>query len=161
MRKSPKRCEPTAGRMRIPCEDSISAVEARGVNCLWPFEPTASVGPGPLERGDRAVGSSRNHTTQCEAFVGVGPTGTSGVSALARVVSGCEAQKRKKAAGIGRDLVLCALVAVDRASLGKREPTNGAGLGCNNIRRALDDFIHQRGGVQVCDPGSVEGLGRA
>ena len=44
------------------------------------------------------------------------------------------------------------------ASLGKREPTNGAGLGCDDIRRALDDFIHQRGGVQVCDPGGMEGL---
>jgi len=44
---------------------------------------------------------------------------------------------------------------------GKREPTTGAGFGCDNIGRALDNFIHQRGGVQVCDPGGMEGLRRA
>src|SRR6266567_1622815 len=75
-----------------------------------------------------------------------------------RVVSGRETQKREKAAGTGCDLVLCAFVAVDRASVGKREPTTGAGFGCDNIGRALDNFIHQRGGVQVCDPGGMEGL---
>lgn len=51
--------------------------------------------------------------------VGAGTTRTSGVSTLARVVSGCEAQKREKAAGTGCDLVLCAFVAVDRANDGE------------------------------------------
>ena len=93
--------------------------------------------------------------------LGAGTAGTNGVPTLARVVSGRETQKREKAAGTGCDLVLCTFVAVDRASVGKREPTTGAGFGCDNIGRALDNFIHQRGGVQVCDPGGMEGLRRA
>src|SRR5713101_2057859 len=44
---------------------SIIAVVATGVNRFCSFEQTASVGPGALERGDRAVGSSRDHTNQC------------------------------------------------------------------------------------------------
>jgi hypothetical protein len=39
-------------------------VEARGVNHLWPLEQTADVGPGTLERGDRAIGSSRDYATR-------------------------------------------------------------------------------------------------
>ena len=45
--------------------------------------------------------------------------------------------------------------------VGKREPRDGAGTGRHDLRRALGDFIHQRGSVQVCDSGGVEGLGRA
>ena len=93
--------------------------------------------------------------------VGVGTAGTNGVSTLARVVSGREPQKREKAPGTGCDLLLRPLIAVDRASVGKREPTDGAGLGCDDIGGALDDFIHQRGGAQVRDPRGVESLGRA
>src|SRR5712692_4319392 len=131
---------------------SIIAVVPRGVNRLRPFKQTANVGPDALERGDRAVGSSRDYANQCSARLGAGTAGTNGVPTLARVVSGRETQKREKAAGTGCDLVLCAFVAVDRASVGKREPTTGAGFGCDNIGRALDNFIHQRGGV-LCGEG--------
>lgn len=111
----------------------IPAVETRSVNGLWPFEPTASMGAGPLERGDRAVGSSRDYATQCSARVGAGPTGTSGVSTLTRVVSGCEAQKREKTPRTGCDLLFCSLAALDRASVGKRKPADGAGLGRDKL----------------------------
>src|SRR5258708_1009792 len=98
---------------------SIIAVVATGVNRFCSFEQTASVGPGALERGDRAVGSSRDHTNQCSARVGIGPARTSGVSTLARVVSGCQTQKWEKAPRSGCNLLLCPIVALDRASVGK------------------------------------------
>src|SRR5258708_29561681 len=89
---------------------SIISVVQRGVNSFCPSLETASVGPGSVECGNRTFRNSRDYATQCSARVGVGPTGTSGVSALARVVSGCETQKREKAAGTRCDHLLRSLV---------------------------------------------------
>ena len=124
---------------------SIIAMVTGSVNGLWPFEQTASVGAGALERGDRAVGSRGIGPNQCSTGVGAGTTGTDGVSALARVVSGCDPQKREQAAGTGCDLVFCLLDAVDSTSVGEGEPADGAGAGCHHAGRTLDDFVHQRG----------------
>src|SRR5512142_1363737 len=86
---------------------SIIAVVTRGVNGLWSFEQTASLGAGALERRDRAVRSSRDYANQCSARAGVGTTGTNGVSTLARVVSGCAPEKRTKAQRTGYHQLLC------------------------------------------------------
>src|SRR6476661_2399980 len=75
---------------------SIIPVETRSVNRLWPFEPTASVGTGPVERRDRAVGNSRDWANQCSARVGARPTGTSGLSTLTRVVVFLRSTKAEK-----------------------------------------------------------------
>ena len=89
------------------------------------------MGTGALERGDCAFGSSRDHANQCSASAGVGAEGTNGVSALARVVSGCETQERTQASGTGGDLVFCPFVVLDRASVGEGEPTHGSGARCH------------------------------
>src|SRR5258708_40299288 len=124
---------------------SIISVVQRGVNSFCPSLETASVGPGSLECGNRAIGSSRDRANQCSTRVGAKPTGTSGLSTLTRVVSGCEAQKRKKAARAGCDLLFRALVAVDRTSVGNREPADGTPAGCHDTAGTLDAFItHHR-----------------
>src|SRR6266852_7079562 len=51
--------------------------------------------------------------------VGIGPARTSGVSTLARVVSGCQTQKWEKAPRSGCNLLLCPIVALDRADDGE------------------------------------------
>jgi hypothetical protein len=140
----------------MPCSDRLSQWSQQVSSAFGHLSPPASVGPGPLERGDRAVGSSRDHATQCSARVGVGPTGTSGVSTLARVVSGCEAQKREKTPRAGRDHLLRSLVAVDRASVGNWKSADGPGAGCHHTGGALDDFDDQRGDTQLRHSGGVE-----
>src|SRR6266567_8323518 len=122
---------------------------------------TASVGSSPLERGNRAVGNCWDYANQCSACARVGTARTNGVSTPARVVSGCEAQKREETARTGCDLVLCALVAVDRASVGAWESADGLGAGCHEPGRALDDFIHQRHTPQLRYSSGVESAGWA
>lgn len=144
----------------MPCPDRLAQWKHEVSTAFGQFAQTASVGSGALERGDRADGNRRDHANQCSARVGVGPAGTSGVSTPARVVSGCEAQKRKKAVRSGRDHLLRTFVAMDRAFVGQGEPANGAGAGCHQFRRALDDFIYQRRDPQLRHPGSLESTGR-
>src|SRR5574340_1102847 len=105
---------------------SIIAMVTGSVKGVCPFEQTASVGAGALERRDRADRSSRDHADQCSAGAGVGTRGTSGVSTLARVVSGGDPQKRETAPGPGGDLLLRPLVALDREAVGAREAAAGA-----------------------------------
>src|SRR2546427_8232032 len=90
MRKNSETHQEQENKHALP--GSIIAMVTRSVNGLWPFEQTASVGAGALERGDRAVGSCRDYANQCSACARVGTAGTNGVSTLTRVVSGCEAQ---------------------------------------------------------------------
>ena len=117
----------------MPCPNRLSQWSQQVSTAFGSFEQTASVGPGALERGDRAIRSSRDYADQCSARVSVGTAGTSGVSTFARVVSGCEAQKREKAARSGCDHLFRSLVAVDRAFVGNWEPTDGAGAGCHDL----------------------------
>jgi hypothetical protein len=76
--------------------NSIVAVAPRGVNGLWPLEPTASVGMSPLERGDRAGRKNGDHADQCAACARAGAEIAGGVSALAGVVSGCSQKSGNK-----------------------------------------------------------------
>src|SRR2546427_8566368 len=80
---------------------SIIAMDNRSVNRIFSPEQTATVGIGALERRHRALRSSRNRTNQCSARLSVAGTGTNRVSAFTRVVSGCRAEEREKAAGAG------------------------------------------------------------
>ena len=73
-------------------------MDNRSVNHVFSSKQTATVGFGPLERRNRVIGSGRDHANQCSARYRAAGTGTNGVSALTRVVSGCRAEEREKAA---------------------------------------------------------------
>lgn len=92
---------------------------------------------------------------------GVETAGTNGVSTLTRVVSGCETQKREKAAGSGGGLLFCAFVTLDRSSLGARRSPDGACPRCHDVEGALDHFVDQRRFAQLRHPSGVEGAERA
>src|SRR5438046_3039314 len=101
----------TGERTYLARIDYRSGHETR-VNGFCPFEQTASLGAAALERRNCADKNSRDHANQCSACAGAGTTGTGSVSALARMVSEREAEKRKEAPGTGRDLVFCSQVRV-------------------------------------------------
>src|SRR5579859_1491813 len=88
---------------------SIIAVGPRSVNHVCSPEQTANLGIGPLERRNGVVGSGRDLSNQCSARVDVAGTGTNGVSAITRVVSGCGAEEWEQAATTGGIPLFCAL----------------------------------------------------
>src|SRR5690348_2293612 len=88
---------------------SIIAMDTRSVNRFCSPEQTANVGLGPLERRNRVVRSSRDQSNQCSTRLRAGGTGTNGVSALTRVVSGCRAEEWEKAARAGGVHLFCSL----------------------------------------------------
>ena len=77
---------------------SIIAMDTGSVNHFCSPEQTANLGIGALERRHRALRSGRDHAGQCSARLRVAGTGTNGVSALTRVVSGCGAEEWEQAA---------------------------------------------------------------
>src|ERR1700736_5459370 len=80
---------------------SIIAMDTRRVKHFCSPEQTANLGVGALERRHRVIRSGRDLSNQCSTRVRVAGTGTNGVSALTRVVSGRGAEEREKAAGVG------------------------------------------------------------
>ena len=141
----------------MPCEDSISAMVARGVKRLWALEQTASVRTGAdVSAGIALSGTAGIASHQCSARSGAAPAGTSSISALTRVVSGWEAQKRQQETRPRGKFMLCPFTTVDRAFVGGWEKAYGIGSGCDNAREALDHFIHQWAGTQLRHSGGVE-----
>jgi len=111
---------------------SIIAMVTRSVNSLCPFEQTSDMGTGAdVSAGIALSGAAGITQISASRGAGVGAEGTNGVSALARVVSGCQTQERNQASGTGGDLVLCPFVVLDRASVGEGEPTYGPGARCH------------------------------
>ena len=82
----------------MACPDRLSQWTTEVSTAFSHLSLPADLGIGALERRNRALRSSRAHPNQCSARVRVGRTGTNGVSACTRVVSGCGAEEWEKAA---------------------------------------------------------------
>src|SRR2546423_5092048 len=137
---------------------SIIAMGKRSVNGFPSFESTPNLGIGALERGHRVVWMCRNRADQCSAGLGAGKARTSGLSALTRVVSGCQAKKWKKATRTGCDDVFCSLTAMGFTLVEKRKQTSGVGYRCHQPGQPLDHLGNQCGGAKLCHSGGVEGV---
>src|SRR5258706_9097054 len=143
MRKTPSIHHKQENEHGLP--GSIIAMDTRSVNHIFSPEQTANLGIGALERRNRAVRSGRDQSNQCSARLSAAATGTNGVSALTRVVSGCGAEEREKAAGIGGVHLLRALawMGVTLVEKGKTSLTTGAG--CDFAGQSASPFLHGAG----------------
>ena len=95
MRKKPSNHQKQENERGLP--GSIIAMDNRSVNRLFQPEQTANLGIGALERRNRALRSSRDRAHEWSVSFVAG-TGTNGISAFTRVVSGCGAEEWEKAA---------------------------------------------------------------
>ena len=82
----------------MACPDRLSQWTKEVSTAFAHSKQTANLGIGALERRHRVVRSGRDHSNQCSARLSAARTGTNGVSALTRVVSGCRAKEWEKAA---------------------------------------------------------------
>src|SRR6266853_2478179 len=137
---------------------SIIAMGKRSVNRFPPFESSPIAGIGDLERGYRVVWMCRNCADQCSSRTRAGTRRTSGLSALTRVVSGCQAKKWEKATRTGCDDVFCSLTPMGFALVEKRNQASGTGHRCDHAGQSVDDPGDQRGGERLCHSRSVEGF---
>src|SRR5258706_14761770 len=99
MRKTPSIHHKQENEHGLP--RSIVAMDTRSVNRFCSSKQTATWGIGALERRNRVVGSGRDPSNQCSARLSAAATGTNGVSAFTRVVSGCGGEEWEQAAGGG------------------------------------------------------------
>src|SRR5438094_8413552 len=106
---------------------SIITMDKGSVNRFCSPEQTATEGSGALERRHRVVGSGRDHANQCSARLRAAGTGTNGLSALTRGVSGCRAEEWEKAAGVAGVGGFCSLAYPGDALREKRKPYTAAG----------------------------------
>src|SRR5258706_9941734 len=118
-----KKNQDSSGAEQNVSPGSIIAMGKRSVNRFPPSQSSASAGIGALERRYGGHWVCRNCADECSARAGAGTRRTSGLSALTRVVSGCEAQEWQKATRPGGDDVFCTVIAMGVALVAECEQT--------------------------------------